>query len=239
VKEFNANDYLKHFAPEKPFFFWHGQSIHYSVGEDGIIETIYGGDENADRVAKENKGMTLRMCLLANRGVFEKAGVRFIERPNEDGSIFTDIEYGDTVEELDGFWKSCSAAFAQNARGKIYCIEGDEMRPGGRKPHQPYDMHEHEHDNNFNAIELPIMMLLKKVNSVVLLSPKGDEKGEVTLEEECLKVHHKVLERNDIINYLYVYLDNITVKTFLEKLESERLKSMAITARQKSQDLFK
>ena len=53
MKEFDPDNYLQYFMSEKPFFFWHGQS---TVGR-----ASYGGDENADRIAIDNGGITMRI----------------------------------------------------------------------------------------------------------------------------------------------------------------------------------
>ena len=168
---------------------------------------------NAAEIAKSLGGKTIRMCLLENRQVFESAGVKYMEIPMEDGSVYTRIRYGNTLEENDNFWKACSEAFSISAQGDIYCIEGTDFRPD--------DMPEHKFPCIYNAIELPIMMLLKKVNAISKVSQiSGKETGEiVTLENEFIRTFDSLYTDEQIIQFLSQTQDRESMRKFLNSFQ--------------------
>jgi len=123
---FNVNEHAHCFASRPgEAYFWHGRTTDSESGK------VYGGEFNAARIAKEKGGTTLEMCMLANREELEKAGVRFKDRYDEAGNLFTTISYGDTPAEAGDFWEACSESFAKQASAPVYVITGTDPRPEG------------------------------------------------------------------------------------------------------------
>jgi len=128
-------------------YFWHGQS----TDENG---NIYGGQDNAMRIAEENGGKTLEMCMLDHRDDLEKAGVHFNDY--DDGTV--KISYGSNSDENNRFWSDCSESFADQASGDIHVIEGQDPREDGTPEmysHCVYNDTEHKnllHNSNITSI---------------------------------------------------------------------------------------
>lgn len=134
-------------------YFWHGRT-------DGC-----GGQDNAMDIASQNNGQTLEMCMLSNRSELEAAGVIFEDKGNGKVSI----DYDGNLEESNKFWEDCSKAFAEQASGNVYVIEGSDPRPNGQL--------ECDYPSVYNRIEHPSLEQNQNVSGIVHINPSD---GKVT-----------------------------------------------------------
>ena len=161
-------------------YFWHGittndERIWHAPGEKGF--TVYGGQNNAMKIADENNGKTLERCMLDYQEDLEKAGVKFEFFDN--GELMS-ISYGD-VEETQIFFDECSESFAKQASGNVHVIEGEDLRYYADKDGQ-FQMLPEEYyaDSTWNRKEHPKLQENPDVDSIIQInSMTGEETGNV------------------------------------------------------------
>ena len=162
---------------ENTAYFWHGRTT-----QNGIA---YMGDNNAAKIAKQNGGKTLEMCMLEYKDELMDAGVDIDIRP--DGTFSIDYILAETQEEKDAFWQDCSECFAEQAQGDVHVIEGTDLRYFANQDRQ-YEFSNEEYYNNsiWNTTEHSTLASNPDVTSVITVDAvKGEETGEVeTFERE-------------------------------------------------------
>jgi len=171
---------------DNPVFF-HGGSF----GNDySGKEILFSGPENTRELIEEMKldGKTIKMCLTDNIDLIEPLGFSVKNAPvklaNGKTRKSKSLESPDYMSDKQAraFYNGCSAPFSFHAKGDIICIEGDDTREDGT-PEDAYP-------STYREIELPIMMLMKQVESITKICPvTGNEKDIVSLEEEWQRMY--------------------------------------------------
>jgi len=204
INEQELKRMCKIFGEVKDHVFWHGQETRN--GEK------FEGDINAARIARMIGGQTLEMILgkRDNREFLESQGL-----------IFEETKKGINIEQSLGSWRFCSMLFALSARGDVVSVvQGTDKRPR-------WDgmglTEEFNYDSLFKTVELPLMMMNKKVDNIMKASPVDGEIREVV---SIHKEFQNMYGHNDVLKVLHQYLghpqDRYLIQQIIETYQNQR-----------------
>jgi len=198
----------KIFSDVRNHVFWHGRE---KVGDE-----VYGGEENAAKIARTLGGQTLEMILLknSNRKFLEKQGILF--RKSDD----TEFPMTSIIQDKIS-WRLCSMLFALSARGDVVSVvQGKDKRPR-------WDgvglTEEFNHDSLFKTVELPLMMMNRRVDNIMKASPVDGEIREIVSIQDEFK---SMYGHNDVLKVLHQYLghpqDRYLIRQIVETYQNQR-----------------
>ncbi len=137
-------DFYKCFETEKDeAYFWSG------LGKDGA--------ERAAEIAKQNGGTTLEMKMEQHKDEMIKHGFEYDEKKQQ-------FEWSDDNKHL---WDEASKAYAEQAKGNVHAVLGDNVREG----------------STWNRVEKDALAKNDKVNKVTSVDPKTGKDKDVIMDK--------------------------------------------------------
>jgi len=125
----------------------------------------HGGQNDTMKIARENGGKTLEMCMWDNKERFENIGVKFADPQfDKQGNLEkVSISYGAGGQDTWDFWDACSESLASQATGDVHCVMGASTFKGYHPIDNPTSV--------YNRIEKP--QLDKKGITPIFVDPIG------------------------------------------------------------------
>jgi len=174
----HMSDIFEALNPNKALFH-HGRS-RTGPRHDDYLDAV----TEAYKIANHNdyKCEILRMCIANNPDLFEgKLDCEIIEY---EGNMYGPNVIPPMPYKQRRFLDACSIPYAANAKGDIYCVEGTVPRPN-KTP-------EKLNPGIYRNIELPIMMLMKQVDSITKINPATKTRGRpISLRDEWDRMHRQ------------------------------------------------